>query len=765
VTPLPLHLAIHVPGCAVEQDGGVAVNGRVGPLIEGVAELFATTTIVGYEPPVGARSMEDRTDFVVLPRAGELRLLSLGPRGSVRDYRARRRRVAPIVEDASRTWDVLFLPLVNRRVGLVWGASRCRRVFAQIGGHTPTVVLRSPMSVKKRIWSWTFAQVAELQYWRVARAGLFFVNGEDLVRRYRRVAPHLELVRDSARRQEHAHVEADRMASGPVRLLFAGRVTGAKGILETVDVLAALRAGSMPDATLDVVGSGDALEAAQRHAAALGLDDAVTWHGWVPPGADLFAIFRRCDVLITLSLAESLPKTVWEAMAHSVLVVATPVGALPDAFEDGSELLFVPVGDVDAAVRAVERLQADGDLRARLLENGRKSAAGVTVEAIAEHMVERVTTRWPELLAADTRRRVLLLSPNLTPPAGGVQRTADDVATSLADEVVRVIGASAERRADDRFVVIQRRGAGPLAELSAQVRFTVQAWKHARDSDVDLVHALTWRAAAPLLLVRRRRRPPYVLHCQGAELQRPQPLPLRLARRRVLERAASIVAISEHTADLARRVGARGEITMVYPPLRAFPSEVAARAPADVTRLLSVGRLVPHKGHDAALRLVAALPSDLPVHLTIVGSGPERPALEAMVRDLDLGARVSFAGAVDEHELDALYRAADVFVLLTRAQGSEVEGFGIVFLEAAAYALASIAGRAGGTADAVVDGVTGFVVGTAEEGAAAVERLLRDRDLMERMGHAGRERARGFVLEEFAAKMRAVYAEAAGDAR
>jgi phosphatidyl-myo-inositol dimannoside synthase len=135
--------------------------------------------------------------------------------------------------------------------------------------------------------------------------------------------------------------------------------------------------------------------------------------------------------------------------------------------------------------------------------------------------------------------------------------------------------------------------------------------------------------------------------------------------------------------------------------------------------------------------------------LLVVGDGPYRPTLQSMAARAPAGS-VVLAGAAAEDELPAYYAACDLFAMPCRSRwaGLEVEGFGIVFLEAGATARAVVAGRSGGASEAVVDEVTGLLVEGAEPKAVAltVARLLADDDALARMGEAGRERVeRGFT--------------------
>jgi phosphatidylinositol alpha-1,6-mannosyltransferase len=159
--------------------------------------------------------------------------------------------------------------------------------------------------------------------------------------------------------------------------------------------------------------------------------------------------------------------------------------------------------------------------------------------------------------------------------------------------------------------------------------------------------------------------------------------------------------------------------------------------------VLGVSRLVPRKGFDVLLRAASEL--DPCVQVAIAGGGRQRPALDALVEKLQLGARARLLGRVPDDALALLYGSADVFAMPCRDRwlGLEAEGFGIVFLEAAACGVPVVAGRSGGSHEAVVDGVTGFVVDgrAADEVGDAVRRLLVDRELREHMGLAARDRA------------------------
>ena len=157
--------------------------------------------------------------------------------------------------------------------------------------------------------------------------------------------------------------------------------------------------------------------------------------------------------------------------------------------------------------------------------------------------------------------------------------------------------------------------------------------------------------------------------------------------------------------------------------------------------MLGVSRLVPRKGFDVLLDAVAGLDDD--VQVAIAGGGRDRARLDKLAAPL--GRRAHLLGRVPDADLPALYGSADVFAMLCRDRwgGLEAEGFGIVFVEAGACGVPSVAGRSGGSHEAVVDGETGFVVEPRDVTAVrtALDRLLRDDPLRSAMGAAARNRA------------------------
>jgi len=160
--------------------------------------------------------------------------------------------------------------------------------------------------------------------------------------------------------------------------------------------------------------------------------------------------------------------------------------------------------------------------------------------------------------------------------------------------------------------------------------------------------------------------------------------------------------------------------------------------------VVCVSRLVPRKGQDALIRALPAVRARVPgTALLLVGGGPARASLVRLARRAGVAEHVIFTGTVPWAGLPAHYAAGDVYAMpcRTRRGGLDVEGLGIVYLEASACGLPVLAGDSGGAPDAVREGTTGYVV-PGRDLAAITDRLVRlltDRDLAARMGAAGRD--------------------------
>jgi len=282
--------------------------------------------------------------------------------------------------------------------------------------------------------------------------------------------------------------------------------------------------------------------------------------------------------------------------------------------------------------------------------------------------------------------------------------------------------------------------------------------------------------ALPVGLVGPRLELPYGVVLHGAEVTVPGRIPgTAQLLARVLRGAALVVAAGGYPLAEAERAAGRALPSVIVPPgvdaARFVPLTEQERSttrerfglPVSGPLVISVSRLVPRKGMDALIRAAALLaPARPDLVVAIGGGGRDHDRLARLIRAT--GAPVRLLGQVPHADLPQLYGCGDVFAMLCRNRwwGLEQEGFGIVFLEAAAAGVPQVAGDSGGAAEAVVDGTTGLVVPQPEDPrsvADALARLLDDPDSRARMSAAGRTRAvESYAYPVLAARLAAALA-------
>ncbi len=377
----------------------------------------------------------------------------------------------------------------------------------------------------------------------------------------------------------------------------------------------------------------------------------------------------------------------------------------------------------------------------------------------------------------------LLVTNDFPPKVGGIQaylwelwRRMDPssfaVLTAASDPGAARFDAEQARRG----VRIERVGSKvlvPTPDLTRRIRATADR------VGADLV---VIDPAFPLGIVGPHLGLPYAVVLHGAEVAVPGRIPgSREALARILRHSVLAVSAGGYPAAEARRaLRGRGVPPVVeIPPgvdLERFrpldgAERLAARVdlglPVEGPLVVSVSRLVPRKGMDILIDAAALLGAGRPdLVVAIAGRGRDHDRLQGKIAERQ--APVHLLGGVSDEDLPRLVGAADVFAMLCRNRwlNLEQEGFGIVFLEAAAAGVAQVAGDSGGAGEAVVDGVTGRLVGRPTDVGAvagAIGGLLADPDQRRRMGAEARRRAEAsFDYDILAPRLAAALADVEG---
>jgi len=282
-----------------------------------------------------------------------------------------------------------------------------------------------------------------------------------------------------------------------------------------------------------------------------------------------------------------------------------------------------------------------------------------------------------------------------------------------------------------------------------------------RERDISTVF---FGAAAPLGLLSRGLRKAGVKHIvaltHGHEVWWSKVWPFTMAMKFISRHVNHLTYLGEYTRSaIARSITDQAAANMVKIAPGIDTDHFSPQDASELRRelgltdkkvIVSVGRLVHRKGQDVLIEAMPSIIKKVPeAHILMIGEGPYRSYLETRVKTLGLQERVTFIGRIQYAQLPRYICAGDLFVMPSRSRlaGLEVEGLGIVYLEASACGLPVIAGNSGGAPDAVLAGKTGLVVEGSKKDAVASEvvELLLDPKRAHAMGLAGRE----WIIQEW----------------
>jgi glycosyltransferase involved in cell wall biosynthesis len=286
---------------------------------------------------------------------------------------------------------------------LLRGPSPLLPAFAKATGQTPTAMLLvgdylavvddlpQPWWRKEliRLWSkWNQAQQL-----KIARRSLTFVNSHKLYEELKPFVPNLVETHTTTLSEADFFLREDTCQKPPYHLLYTGRMDRGKGLMEMIEALAKLTQKGY-DCVLDLVGmkvKGDPiLQEIQRKGQELGITERIIYHGYVPLGKQLFDFYRKADIYVIASKSsfEGFPRTIWEAMANSLPVVATRVGSIAD-FLNGAALIIEPA-KTDELASAIISLLSNQELRRRNIKTGRSTAKENTLENRSKELISNI---------------------------------------------------------------------------------------------------------------------------------------------------------------------------------------------------------------------------------------------------------------------------------------------------------------------------------------------------------------------------------------
>ena len=363
-------------------------------------------------------------------------------------------------------------------------------------------------------------------------------------------------------------------------------------------------------------------------------------------------------------------------------------------------------------------------------------------------------------------KNILVITNDFGPRTGGIETFVMGLLERIVDHKVVVFTSQQGDTSEYDQQWFKKFGVQVIRDRRKILLPSLRVAKRAKEiAQMHNIEVVVFGAAAPLALMAPKLRKAGVKKIialtHGHEVWWARIFPFNLAMKRIGNSVDHLTYLGEFTRQaISRSLSQKSIDSMVKiaPGIDTFHFSPQADATQRRTELgleskkiiISVGRLVHRKGQDKLIQAFPTIVREIPnAHLLIVGEGPYRAHLEKLVEKLSLKANVTFVGRIFYNDLPSYLSASDVFVMPSRSRffGLEVEGLGIVYLEASACAIPVVAGVSGGAPDAVQEGITGLCVDGTNIGqiAEAVIHICSDSKRATKMGLAGRN----WVIEQW----------------
>jgi phosphatidylinositol alpha-1,6-mannosyltransferase len=358
----------------------------------------------------------------------------------------------------------------------------------------------------------------------------------------------------------------------------------------------------------------------------------------------------------------------------------------------------------------------------------------------------------------------LVLAQDFPPIPGGVSTYVANLFKNWKERAI-ILAPNSSRPSGPKFpsnIVIKRlpldlRRGGLLPYLKRQVLFYKTSLKLIKKEKIRCIHCSHISSGLVALLLKKLQSTPYVLYTYGSEITGQPGFIRKTLSKSILKNALHIVTMSEFTkkAIMSYKIPESKIRFLVGVEIDRFAKKGDVKGTKEKYNimgepiLLTVARLVEHKGIDTVIKAIPEILKRYPNLLyLVIGDGPYRNYLEKLCKELNIQRHIKFLGNIPHDKMqtdsEAFYSICDLFIMVSRnLNGIEAEGFGIVFLEAGLSRKACIGGNSGGIADAVIDGVTGKLVDPINPKAVAktILSILNNKEAARKMGENGYQRA------------------------
>lgn len=378
----------HIP--AFEQDGKIYTIAFQGLFIDGLAPHCTSITLFMYLPlPHEVKEM----NYVI--QSPNVHLVPL-----MKHYKIPVRillypTVRKLIREQAGKLDVMLMRAPTPLLPLIIKDIRGKIPYAflvvgEMSQHVDSIKQKEwRKSLIRKYVNWNESKQEQL-----ARHALVFANSKPAFDKYKQFTPHCVEIRTTTLKNSDFYSRNDTCLESPVQVLFTGRIEEDKGLIEITEAILRLNRDGI-SCVLNVVGwnvkNDDTQPKMEKMAADAGLKDKLVFHGFKKAGEELFAYYKSADLFIVASQNnEGFPRTIWEAMAHSVPVLTVPVGSIPLFLKDGSDCLFLKRKNPDDIYQKIKEIISNQELRKHLIRNAMHTVKDVTIEIQSKKMTDEL---------------------------------------------------------------------------------------------------------------------------------------------------------------------------------------------------------------------------------------------------------------------------------------------------------------------------------------------------------------------------------------
>ncbi len=371
----------HIP--AIIQLGKICVPGYLGRFLDELAIHMDRLVLFLHEPNTG-----ENVNFDYPLQGANIDIVLLPPRKSAPYRLLHAQKFSRFIKQHSQDIDALMLRGPSPLLPSLANADKSLPTILMIIGDYLVGIDSLPQPAWRKMLIRLMETVNYHEQLKVARKSLVFVNSKILFDQYDGIANRLIETRTTTLTKDDFYIREDTCQNRPIHLLYTGRMDPAKGLVDMVKALSLL-VHEGEDVVLDFVGwseaNSDILDQINSTTKQEGVEDRVFYHGYKSVGPELFAYYKMADIyLIASQASEGFPRTIWEAMAHCLPVVATRVGSIPDFIEGAAEL--VEPRDPTALAHSIQKLILDSELRKKYMSRAFEIAKEKTLETQVGNM-------------------------------------------------------------------------------------------------------------------------------------------------------------------------------------------------------------------------------------------------------------------------------------------------------------------------------------------------------------------------------------------